>query len=160
MLFNTEKLQGMPKKIKALARREAEVSMVQQVDMTATFHFWFVMGFEIVSKVQHPLRSRPSHHACSVFHALLASFLLLFSYKPPYDAQCIAYTSVRGLCFICACAVCWAMTGQHDTSCCAATMVKDICVSQSCATVQQIQLLHSNVYLAECHMGLAIRASG
>ena len=31
MLFNTEKLQGMPKKIKALARREAEVSMVQQV---------------------------------------------------------------------------------------------------------------------------------
>ena len=31
MLFNTEKLQGMPKKIKALARREAEVSLVQQV---------------------------------------------------------------------------------------------------------------------------------
>ena len=31
MLFNTEKLSGLPKKIKALARREAEVSMVQQV---------------------------------------------------------------------------------------------------------------------------------
>lgn len=31
MLFNTQKLQGMPKKIKALAKREAQVSMVQQV---------------------------------------------------------------------------------------------------------------------------------
>lgn len=31
MLFNTEKLQGMPKKIKALAKREAQVSLVQQV---------------------------------------------------------------------------------------------------------------------------------
>ncbi len=31
MLFNTEKLRGMPKKIKALVRREAEVSLVQQV---------------------------------------------------------------------------------------------------------------------------------
>lgn len=36
MLFNTEKLQGMPKKIKALARREAEVSLVQQVTITDT----------------------------------------------------------------------------------------------------------------------------
>lgn len=34
MLFNTEKLRGMPKKIKALARREAEVSLVQQVYST------------------------------------------------------------------------------------------------------------------------------
>ncbi|DBA81590.1 hypothetical protein WJX77_006239 [Trebouxia sp. C0004] len=33
MLFNTEKLQGMPKKIKALARREAEVSLVQQLSV-------------------------------------------------------------------------------------------------------------------------------
>lgn len=33
MLFNTEKLQGMPKKIKALARREAEVSFVQQLSI-------------------------------------------------------------------------------------------------------------------------------
>lgn len=31
MLFNTEKLAGLPRKIKQLARREAEVSMVQQV---------------------------------------------------------------------------------------------------------------------------------
>ena len=31
MLFNTEKLSGLPRKIKQLARREAEVSMVQQV---------------------------------------------------------------------------------------------------------------------------------
>lgn len=31
MLFNTEKLRGMPKKIKALAKREAQVSLVQQV---------------------------------------------------------------------------------------------------------------------------------
>ncbi len=38
MLFNTEKLQGMPKKIKALARREAEVSLVQQVIITDTTH--------------------------------------------------------------------------------------------------------------------------
>ena len=41
MLFNTEKLQGMPKKIKALARREAEVSLVQQVSINDTCRSFF-----------------------------------------------------------------------------------------------------------------------
>ncbi len=31
MLFNTEKLSGMPRKIKELAKREAQVSLHQQV---------------------------------------------------------------------------------------------------------------------------------
>ncbi len=52
MLFNTEKLQGMPKKIKALARREAEVSLVQQVTIT-----------DIVLSFMHSLLHCMHHHA-------------------------------------------------------------------------------------------------
>ncbi len=61
MLFNTEKLQGMPKKIKALARREAEVSLVQQVTLTHTSRSFI-----------HALLM---HIACTIMHTHTLSVL-------------------------------------------------------------------------------------
>ena len=65
MLFNTEKLSGMPRKIKELAKREAQVSLHQQVgaarswqgspplvvvDLRSSCHAWLDFAYLVGSQ--------------------------------------------------------------------------------------------------------------